>query len=117
MTVMTLHRLMKKIVLFWLLCIMPLAAADTFLSDKHIQLGFTCAQCHLENPPNRDVETQQCETCHGDYEKLAILTEKTLPHNPHNSHLGEPECSECHKGHQASVLACNECHTYDMPVP
>lgn len=113
----TFHPLIKKLAFLVLMCTMPLAMATPFLSDRHVQLGLTCAGCHLENPPSKEVPTEQCQTCHGDYDKLALLTEKTLPHNPHASHYGEPECHECHKGHQPSVLLCNDCHSYSMTVP
>ena len=35
--------------------------------------------------------------------------------NPHKSHNGDQECSECHSAHGTSVMACNECHGFEVP--
>lgn len=42
----------------------------------------------------------------------AQLTEATadLAFNPHVPQHGERACSDCHKGHRASVMVCSECH-------
>lgn len=42
----------------------------------------------------------------------AQLTELTadLDFNPHVAQHGERACSDCHKGHRASVLVCSSCH-------
>ncbi|MBB3170902.1 cytochrome c3 family protein [Parvibacter caecicola] len=33
-----------------------------------------------------------------------------LSFNPHVAQHGQRECSDCHKGHRASVLVCADCH-------
>ena len=109
--------LLKKTFLFTLFCLMPLAMANTFLADRHAQRGLDCSACHQETPPQYEVDIERCQTCHGDYDALAKRTDATQPYNPHQTHLGEPECSDCHKGHQTPVLVCNDCHVYDMIVP
>ena len=42
----------------------------------------------------------------------AQLTEATadLAFNPHVAQHGERACSDCHKGHRASVMVCADCH-------
>lgn len=96
---------------------MPALDSIEFLADRHGALNLDCAQCHIENPPEQDVSTAKCFSCHGNYEYLGRLTSHMGDHNPHLSHLGDVDCSDCHKGHIPSVLACNDCHTYDMKVP
>jgi hypothetical protein len=93
-----------------------LSAEKIFLGDKHKNRGIDCSSCHKENPPTQKVPTAACLGCHGDYSKVAAKTEQLQP-NPHDSHLGEVPCEKCHRGHKASVNACNECHQMDMNVP
>lgn len=68
--------------------------------------------------------TQFCvnEACHAylrgsdglvDRSKLEDATVR-LEFNPHSQHHDiELQCTECHKGHRASVLVCTGCHEHD----
>lgn len=74
--------------------------------------------------------TQFCanENCHSyligndglvDYGKLEAVT-RDLEFNPHEQYHPNMslECSNCHKGHRASVLACTGCHEHaDVELP
>ena len=52
------------------------------------------------------------EDCHDlTRDDLIELTADLGEYNPHLEQHGETECSDCHKGHRASVNACTECHT------
>ncbi|MCI8367218.1 MAG: cytochrome c3 family protein [Eggerthellaceae bacterium] len=42
-------------------------------------------------------------------EQLKELT-ADLSFNPHVAQHGERACSDCHKGHRASVMVCSDCH-------
>lgn len=48
----------------------------------------------------------------------AGLTEETasMTRNPHSWHHSEYTCSDCHKGHRASIMVCSQCHD-DAEVP
>lgn len=35
--------------------------------------------------------------------------------NPHSSHNGDEKCGDCHNAHGTSVMACNQCHGWDVP--
>lgn len=85
------------------------------LSDFHVAKGLSCATCHTETPPSKPVPTSQCQSCHGNYDKLVELTEK-LEINPHESHLGEPDCSSCHHAHKPSEVACSGCHDFKIEI-
>ena len=37
--------------------------------------------------------------------------------NPHAQHDGALPCTECHKGHKASVNYCAQCHSFVYKVP
>ena len=56
------------------------------------------------------------ESCHN--MTRADLTKLTsnLTRNPHAWEHSEQACSDCHKSHRASVMACTECHD-DAVVP
>ena len=59
----------------------------------------TLAEIHGSAWPksvNGYVVKEQCKACHGDYSKLAKMTENLDP-NPHHSHLGDVNCTDCHK--------------------
>lgn len=91
-------------------------AAPT-LAERHVARGTACAACHVENPPAKPVPTEQCQKCHGNYEAIAARTDEG-DINPHQSHLGEPDCTNCHKGHSAPQLMCAQCHQFkDLKVP
>jgi Cytochrome c3 len=92
------------------------AAQEQFLADKHKEVGLDCQGCHQENPPARKVETPVCQSCHGDYAKVAARTEKVEP-NPHASHEGYQPCDVCHHAHKPSVDRCGECHNFGFKVP
>lgn len=91
--------------------------AGDYLADRHLQRGVTCAQCHGEAAPSKPASMDHCLNCHGgSYEALAQTTADKKP-NPHYTHVGDKECAACHKGHEASVLFCNNCHQFKMQVP
>lgn len=51
------------------------------------------------------------EACHNmTRDDLAEMT-ADMDYNPHVAQHGEIDCSECHKGHRASVDYCTQCHT------
>ena len=57
----------------------------------------TLAEIHGSAWPksvNGYVVKEQCKACHGDYSKLAKMTENLDP-NPHHSHLGDVNCTDC----------------------
>jgi Zn finger protein HypA/HybF involved in hydrogenase expression len=96
----------------------PAWAADRpLLVEKHQSARLGCDACHKENPPKTPAPTPICTACHGNYEKLAQLTQKVMPHNPHESHEGEMDCAECHHVHKPSVDYCGKCHQFDFKVP
>lgn len=102
------------------------------LLTQHAQVGIGCEDCHeqtdetrkeeqqvyqsgdYDNPMyTREFDAEFCFRCHGSYAELAKKTEplvEKLGRNPHKSHMGEVDCYECHKVHQASTFACAECH-------
>ena len=91
-------------------------AADAFLADRHQAKGLKCDACHTAAPA-KGVTLETCLKCHGGtYQKLAASTRKGEV-NFHETHMGDTPCSECHKGHKASSLVCNECHDLKVKVP
>lgn len=91
--------------------------AEPWLADRHVSRGTGCAACHQENPPSKPVLSEQCMKCHGSYEEIAARTDDG-DINPHQSHLGEPDCTNCHKGHAAPSLMCEQCHQFnELKVP
>lgn len=92
------------------------ASADGFLSDRHAAKGVACSSCHPDSA-SKNVPQKNCLSCHGNsYPTLAEQTDKG-DMNYHDTHLGEIACSDCHRGHSASVLACNQCHQFKVKVP
>jgi hypothetical protein len=87
--------------------------ADSFLGDRHLTKGLTCASCHKEDPPRNGPPNNGCLVCHGDQKKLVEKTNQVIP-NPHASpHLdpGTPlVCDECHHIHKPSKVSCLGCH-------
>lgn len=89
-----------------------LFAAGLFNSDKHIETGLICDNCHGSEKvaAGATVGRATCQSCHGPYEKLAKRTEK-MKLNPHvDYHLGELDCNVCHHGHRADENYCGRCH-------
>ncbi len=95
----------------------PATAEGDFLADRHVKAGVKCEGCHKETPPAKRVKTEQCQSCHGDYQKLAERTKDMKPNNVHANHLGDIDCRECHQGHKADKLACDECHQFKFSMP
>ena len=55
-----------------------------------------------------------------DRDKLEDMTSaKYGTYNPHSQHHDtiEMSCTDCHKGHRASVLMCTSCHKDDFELP
>ncbi len=105
--------------------ILALAAASLALSqtslaagtaDLHKAMNVKCIACHVTGDKSVPVRKAACLKCHGSYADLAKRTEKLHP-NPHYNHFGDRDCSTCHKGHQASVLTCDQCHKFDLKTP
>ena len=95
----------------------PALADGDFLADRHAKAGVKCEGCHKETPPAKRVKTEQCQSCHGDYQKLAERTKDMKPNNVHANHLGDIDCRECHQGHKLDKLACDECHQFKFSMP
>lgn len=113
---MTISKTLFATLLMGVLCATQAMAADHFLADRHVARGLKCESCHTTMPP-KAVPSSQCKSCHGDYDKLAKLTE-TLDVNPHDSHIENPDCGECHHGHCAPAFLCDQCHQFDgIKVP
>jgi fumarate reductase flavoprotein subunit len=91
-------------------------AGHGFLIDKHVGAGLACNSCHSESPPSKQPDSAVCMTCHGSYPQIAAKTATDEP-NPHASHLGDIPCTNCHHIHQASVIYCSQCHSFDMTPP
>lgn len=89
--------------------------ADALLADQHANAGVKCEACHGAKKPAEGaaVPLAARTKCHGSYEALAEKTRKLDP-NPHRTHQGDVRCSDCHRGHQKSVLMCNDCHRFDL---
>lgn len=92
-------------------------AGDDALLQAHVGKGLSCPACHQESPPGKKVKTPKCQQCHGSYEALAERTAKMTPNNAHANHLGDLDCSECHKVHKKSAVACDECHQFKFSMP
>jgi Cytochrome c3 len=89
-----------------------LFAVGLFCSDKHIETGLNCENCHgaAKVAAGAGVGMAKCLSCHGSYEKLAKRTGK-MTLNPHvDYHLGELDCNVCHHGHRADENYCDSCH-------
>lgn len=92
----------------------PTAAAR--LLAIHGKAGVTCAACHAERPPKLAPAQTTCLHCHGG-NYAAVAAKSTAVPNPHASHLGELPCGDCHHVHRASVIKCNQCHSFDLSTP
>lgn len=92
-------------------------SAQGFLADRHQAVGATCESCHGKAAPTSDVAIETCLKCHeGSYGKLSEKVD-TGDIAFHASHVGEAKCTECHQGHKAPILLCNQCHEFDVKVP
>ena len=63
-------------------------------------------------------ETEFCLNpgCH-DITKDGLTKETAnMARNPHSWHHSEYTCSDCHKGHRASIMVCSQCHE-DAEIP
>ncbi|MFO1398040.1 MAG: cytochrome c3 family protein [Burkholderiales bacterium] len=96
-------------------------ATSAFLDGFHAKGGVGCGGCHgaAVPAPGAEIGNERCLACHGPMEQLV---EKTKPaqfadRNPHRSHLGEIACTVCHKGHEASLVYCLDCHRkFEMKI-
>ena len=92
-------------------------ATSIHLDHTHGRQSVTCAACHGTTFPTQAPKKEQCFACHGTYEQLAEQSsfhfDALYPH----SQSDPVECSNCHKAHKKSVLACNDCHSFTIPVP
>jgi len=86
------------------------------LSHSHQLSGVACADCHGITRPAKPSEQKKCLSCHADYKRVAIQTDKTLPH-PHDSHMGDLDCGLCHHQHSRSEDFCSRCHEWKYLVP
>ncbi|KIX14310.1 cytochrome c3 family protein [Dethiosulfatarculus sandiegensis] len=86
------------------------------LEEKHKSADVSCADCHKEDPPAQKTPSSSCIACHGDYSKLAELTQEIDP-NPHAHHEGKLECLSCHHVHKTSEDYCLKCHSWGYQVP
>ncbi len=101
---------------------------DSDLASFHAkQVNLACTGCHEEGDPKALAAEQslaatnrKCESCHGDYAKLAQVVAPKLANkhiNPHASHLVAIDCTTCHAGHAAGESFCLQCHAFNMPMP
>ncbi len=88
-------------------------AVSDYLDHQHARQNITCSGCHEKSFPQEQTSMDSCLACHGTYEQVTDLTQDMTP-NPHDSHMGEIRCTLCHKGHEESVLYCNQCHEFDI---
>ncbi len=100
------------------------AGGSLNLEEIHKAEKKTCLSCHEEKDENKivvdDNETvvnATCVECHGTLDEMAKETKTQTHINPHQSHLGLISCTSCHSGHGQSKVYCNNCHTFDMPIP
>ena len=89
----------------------PQAEKATWLADKHVASGLTCASCHGSAKPS-DVTLDTCVSCHGSYKELARKTASRV-RNPHDSHYPDLDCTTCHHGHKEKEDFCADCHGQD----
>lgn len=101
---------------------------NTDLASFHAkQVKVACTACHEKGDPKAlpaeqslATTNRKCESCHGDYAKLAEMVAPKLANkyiNPHASHLVAIDCTTCHAGHAAEESFCLQCHAFDMPMP
>ena len=63
-------------------------------------------------------ETEFCLNagCHNISKTGLTAITADMSRNPHSWHHSEYTCSDCHKGHRASVMVCTQCHD-DVEYP
>lgn len=103
------------------LCVVALSVssasqAEMTLKGKHKEMNFACETCHGQTKPREIPDEQVCLNCHGSRDAIKAKTSKLNP-NPHYGHDDSIECGACHKQHEDSVLACNQCHKFEYKVP
>lgn len=93
-------------------------ASQNYLADRHQAKGIKCEACHTATPPTAaNASKDNCLKCHGgSYAELAKKTDGG-DLNFHDTHLGEISCMDCHHGHKASTLICDQCHEFKAKVP
>ncbi|MCR5757474.1 MAG: cytochrome c3 family protein [Selenomonas sp.] len=103
------------------------------LAQKHQQAGVACIDCHengiedkvketvwyvtddFDDPPaKRHFDNQMCTKCHTNLDEIVTKTDQGNGVNPHDSHLGDLTCSDCHRMHQKSKAACQDCHDFEF---
>jgi hypothetical protein len=87
------------------------ALCADFLADQHKAAGLSCADCHGDKDKKDGVDVDKCLSCHESFEKLKLSpkTKKYDP-NPHNGHFVDLDCNNCHHGHKAQEIYCDQCH-------
>lgn len=113
---MNTFRLISTLVCAAALGVCSVASADITLRGKHKEMNLTCETCHGQTKPREIPEDTVCLQCHGDREAIKAKTTKLKP-NPHYGHDDSIECGACHKQHEPSVLACNQCHKFEYKTP
>lgn len=102
----------NNFILCVLLALAPTVYAQQNLADRHVAKQINCAACHGEKPPEpfAEVDNATCLRCHGPLEQLQSKYAALRDKNPHKNHLGDVSCTVCHKGHEQSVVYCDNCH-------
>jgi len=82
------------------------------LSEQHKALGLGCKDCHGTKEKAEGVEMEQCLTCHESWAKLKLSAKTAKRHpNPHDGHYPDLDCNNCHHGHKAMEIYCDNCHS------
>ena len=89
------------------------SVGDILLGDRHKEYGIECNECHQEDPPEKEVPTAICLSCHEDFRGIF----RSADFDPHNSHSNIDDCGACHHAHKPSENLCAVCHDYDVKTP
>lgn len=89
------------------------SVGDILLGDRHKEYGIECNECHQEDPPEKEVPTAICLSCHEDFRGIF----RSADFDPHNSHSNIDDCGACHHAHIPSDNLCAVCHDYDVKTP
>ena len=84
-----------------------------FTADRHKKLGLACDACHGSDGIKKIEKSKTCLACHKSMETVAAKTKDVTP-NPHQNHFvdsNEIQCVQCHQGHKADIVACQQCHS------
>jgi hypothetical protein len=106
-----------------ILCLLSIAAVlwagaalsqekPVFTADKHKEKNIACTGCHDNAQPKEPASAASCLKCHKSMEAVAEKTKDFTP-NPHKNHVTDSqdmECTQCHQGHKANTVVCNDCH-------